>query len=366
MDRSSFRHLSPRGAGPLAFALLLGAVAGCGRGGPGGFKFPPMPVETAEVQQGPVLDRFEVVGTIEAGEAITVVAEINAQVASLPFREGGAIAQGGLIAQLDDSQLRAEVDRATAERDQRKTTYERVKSIVDQGAGTPQDLDDASAALRVAEANLALAQARLAKTRITAPFDGILGARRVSPGAYVRAGEPITNLARVRELRIVFSAPERYLGQLRRGASVTVTSTAFPGDSLAGRIDVVDPVIDTGTRSVTVVALASNAGGKFRPGMSADVSAVLARRSNALTIPSEAVFVEGTQPYVYVVNPDSTFQRAAVTLGTRLAYSVEVSSGLAAGQRVVRAGHQKLAQLENLPVKAKVLPIQSQPGVATP
>ena len=364
MSPSYFRCAPARSAASVAVALLLGIAAGCGPRGPGGFNFPPMPVETAEVKQGPVLDRFEVVGTIEAGEAITVVAEINAQVASLPFQEGGAIAQGGLIAQLDDSQLRAEADRATAERDQRKTTYDRVKSIVDQSAGAPQDLDDASAALRVAEANLDLQKARLAKTRITAPFDGILGARRVSPGAYIRAGDPITNLARVRDLRIVFSAPERYLGQLKKGAAVSVSSTAFPGSTLSGRIDVVDPVIEPGTRSVTIVARAANTGGRFRPGMSANVSAVLSQREGALTIPGEAVFVEGDQSYVFVVNPDSSFQRVAVTLGTRLADAVEVVRGLEPGQRVVRAGHQKLAQFEHLPVKPKVFPVQSQPAAA--
>jgi membrane fusion protein (multidrug efflux system) len=362
MPRSLFPSVSSRAAAALALAALAGLLPGCGKRGPGGFSFPPMPVETVEVSRGPVLDRFEVVGTIEAGDAITVVAEISAQVTSLPFQEGGGIAKGGLIAQLDDAQLRADVDRATAERDQRRTTYDRVKSIVDQSAGAPQDLDDASAALRVAEANLALAQARLAKTRITAPFDGILGARRVSPGAFVRAGDPITNLARVRELRIVFSVPERYLGQLRRGAAVRAASTAFPGDSLAGRIDAIDPVIDPATRSATVVARAWNPGGKFRPGMSADISAVLSQRQDALTIPGEAVFVEGDQPFVYVVNTDSTFQRAPVTLGTRLADAVEVVSGLTAGQRVVRAGQQKLAQLERMPGKPKVLPIQSAPG----
>lgn len=344
-----------------ALAATFLGTGGCGQKGPGGFNFPPTPVETAPVTQGPVVDRFGAVGTIEAGDAITVVSEIAAQVVSLPFREGGPIEKGGLIAQLDDSQLKAELARAEAEREQRKTSFERVKSIVDQGAGAPQDLDDAAAALGVAEANLDLAKARLAKTRITAPFSGIVGARRVSPGAYLRAGDPIADLAKIDELRIYFSAPERYLGLLKRGASVSVSTTAYPGYTITGRIDVVDPVIDPGTRSATVVARAPNPGHRFRPGMSADVSAVLSRRENALTIPNEAVFVEGNQSYVFVVNPDSSFQRAAVTLGTRLADAVEVVKGLEAGQRVVRAGHQKLVQFENLPMKPKVAPIQSQP-----
>jgi membrane fusion protein (multidrug efflux system) len=360
--RTSWRHI----LAPAALASVSLLAGGCAPRGPGGFGIPVLPVETAPVVLGPVFDRFEAVGTIEAGDAITVVSEIAAQVVSLPFREGGSIERGGLIAQLDDSQLKAELARAQAEREQRKTTYERVKTIVEEAAGAPQDLDDAAAALGVAQANLDLAEARLAKTRITAPFAGILGARRVSPGAVLRPGDPITDLARIDELRVTFSVPERYMGKLQAGASVSVSTTAYPGRVITGRIDVVDPVLDPGTRSATVVARAPNPGLRFRPGMSADVSAVLSRRENALSIPSEAVFVEGDQAYVFVVNPDSTFQRAAVSLGTRQADAVEVVKGLEAGQRVVRAGHQKLVQFENFPMKPKVIPIPSQPGTGGP
>src|SRR2546428_1223338 len=99
----------------LAAAPILIALAGCARGGAGGpgggggFRPPPMPVETASVVQSRVADRFEAVGTIEASEAITVVSEIDGVVVQLPFHEGSAVAKGGLIAQLDDAQLRAEV-----------------------------------------------------------------------------------------------------------------------------------------------------------------------------------------------------------------------------------------------------------------
>jgi len=342
--------------------LLLVALAGCGKGGAGGmgFKPPPMPVETAPVVQGRVADRFEAVGSIEASEAITVVSEIDGTVVRLPFQEGTSIARGGLIAQLDDAQLRAEVNRTEALRDQTQSTYNRVKSVVDQGAGAPQDLDDAAAALKVAEANLALARSRLSKTHIQAPFSGALGARRVSPGAFIRAGQAITDLANLSELRVNFSAPERYLGQLHRGAEVAIGTTAYPGYALRGRIDVVDPVLDPTTRSARIVARVRNPGGKFRPGMSANVSAVLSQRQNALTIPSEAIFAEGDQSFAYVVKADSTVTRSALTLGTRLTDVVEVVKGLSPGQTIVRTGHQKLFE------GAKVIPVNSHPAGQTP
>jgi membrane fusion protein (multidrug efflux system) len=321
----------------------------------GGFKMPPMPVETATVTQSTVTDPFEAVGTIEAEDAITVVSEIDATVIRLPFREGEAIAKGGLIAQLDDAQLRAEEVRAEAVLEQRKTSYQRIKTITDEGLGTQQNLDDAAAALKVAEAELALIRARLQKTRIVAPFAGIVGARQVSPGAFLRAGSPITELAQVDRLRINFSAPERYYSSLQRGAAVKVSTTAYPGYELTGRVDVIEPVVDQATRRAKIVARIDNPGAKFRPGMSANVTVVLSERENALVIPSEAVFVEGNQALVFVIQADSTVARTPIELGTRLRERVEVLNGLAAGTMVVRAGHQKLFP------GAKVMPISATP-----
>jgi len=339
----------------LAFSALF-LFAECSSKGPGGFSMPPMPVEVAEAKAQRVADRFEAIGTIEAIEAITVVSEIDGAVVKLPFQEGSFIRKGELIALLDDSQLAAELSRAEALRDQSKVNYDRMKSVVDQQAGAPQDLDDAAASLKVAEANLALARARFAKTRIVAPFDGSIGARRVSVGTFLRTGQMITELANIDEIRVNFTAPERVLHQVTRGAEVTVSTTAYAGYSLKGKIIAMEPVVDAATRTTRVVARVANSGRRFRPGMSANVSAVLAERLSAITIPNEAVFATGNQSFVFVVKPDSTASRVPVTLGTRLADVVEVVGGLQAGTQVVRAGHQKLFD------GAKVMPVGSQPA----
>jgi membrane fusion protein (multidrug efflux system) len=227
---------------------------------------------------------------------------------------------------------------------------------VEAKAGSEQDLDDAKAALQVAGADLALAEARLAKTRIRAPFSGIVGVRRISPGAFVNPGDPITVLARIEKMRVVFYSPERNLARLKLGSPVTVSTTAYTGYEVTGPITAVDPVLDEITRSSRVVAQVPNPEDRFRPGMSATVSAVLSQREGALTIPSEAVFMEGNQAFVFVVNADSMVAKQAVTLGTRLPASVEVLEGLAENQVIVRAGHQKLFP------GAKVMPIPSGAG----
>jgi membrane fusion protein (multidrug efflux system) len=339
----------------LSMALVLSHCSKQnGRGG--GFSLPPMPVEITPAKLQKVTDRFEAVGTIEAMEAITAVSEIEGAIVSLPFLEGRFIKKGAVIARLDDTQLAAEVARAEALHMQSHVMYERVKAVVDQKAGTPQDLDDAAAGLKVADANLALAKARLAKAQVVAPFDGIIGARKVSTGAFLRAGQPITELANIDDIRVHFSAPERLLSQLSRGAEVTVSTAAFPGYAQTGKILAIEPNLDPGTRSARIIARVSNPGRKFRPGMSANVTVVLSERANAVTVPNEAVFASGDQSFVFVVKVDSTAARVPVKLGTRLVDVVEVVQGLEAGMHVVRAGHQKLFD------GAKVLPIGAPKG----
>jgi membrane fusion protein (multidrug efflux system) len=312
---------------------------------------PPTPVETTVVEATRIADRFTGVGTVEPSESVTVVFEVDGRVVDLPFVEGGRVARGAVLARLDDAQPRAELERARALLEHARTEQQRLERLVAQQISAPQALDNARADLRVAEANVTVAEAHQAKMVVTAPFGGVLGSRLVSPGAYVHAGEALTDLAALEQVKVSFSAPERLLSVLRPGASVAITTTASPGRVLEGSVSLVDPMLDAGTRSAHVVARVDNADGALLPGMSATVDVVLAERNDAIAVPSEAVFAEGTQALVYVVQENGTVKRQPVVLGTRQAELVEVREGLSAGQRIVRTGHQKLFD------GAKVMPI---------
>ena len=338
----------------LSLPILFSAGCSDQDSAGGQFSMPPMPVEVAAVNEQEMSDTFTAIGTIEAMEEITVVSEIDGVITNIPFEEGSYVKRGQLITKLDDSQLEAELIRSEALFTQSQATYNRIKSIVDQKAGTPQDLDDALASLKVAEANLKLAKTRFEKTRIIAPFDGLIGSRKVSVGTFLRAGEPIAELANLNNLRVTFFAPEKFLSQLKRGAEVTVSTTVFPRHKVTGNIIAIEPVLDPDTRTVQITARVQNPGQKFRSGMSADVSVVLSERMNALTVPNESVFASGNQSFVFIVNPDSTVLRKPVTLGLQLSDVVEVLDGLNPGMQIVRAGHQKLFD------GAKVMPITNQ------
>jgi membrane fusion protein, multidrug efflux system len=344
------------GAAFLAPLFLSTACRGKkGAAGPGGgaAAMPPMPVEVAEATRGNVQERLHALGTIEAAERVKITAEIDQIARELPFDEGRIVHKGQVLAVLNDSELRAEVGRAQALRNQARVSAERFEQLSRERIASPQDLDNARAALEVAEANLRLAQARLAKTRIVAPFSGVVGSRLVSPGVYLRAGDVITELARIDTVKVAFAVPERYLSDLRRGAQVKVSTVAFPGKEFTGAVNVVDPILDPTTRSARLSAVIPNPLAELRPGMSADVSAVLAERAQAITVPDEAVFAEGERNVLFVVQPDSTVVHRVVKLGARQPGRVEIREGLQGGEKVVRAGHQKLFE------GAKVQPVSS-------
>ncbi len=356
--RERFWTISGPGvAAALAAAGLLALSAGCSeKKDPGNFAPPPMAVEVAEAKPGPVRETLQALGTVEAFERVKVSTEIDTVVLELPFEEGRLVEEGQPLALLNDRELSAEARRAEALRDQAQLNFERFEQLSKENIASFQDRDNAQAALKVAEANLKLSQARLAKTRIVAPFSGAVGRRLVSPGAFLKAGDVVTDLARIDRVKLTFAVPERYLAELKRGAKVTVTTVAYPGKEFTGTVDFVNPILDPGTRSASLLAVIPNPRGELRPGMSADVKAVLAERPNAITVPDEAIFAEGDRNYLYVVKPDSTVTRRAVRLGSRQPGRVEVTDGLQPGEKVVRAGHQKLFE------GAKISPVESAPA----
>lgn len=347
---------------PAAIFIALMVATGCVKpeapGSAGGFTPPPTPVEIATVEARGMTDRFAALGSIEASEFVIVAAEIGGRIVDLPFEEGTDVRRGQILVRLDPSQLAAEVEHAEAVLANQRATLERMTRMAAQDIASRQSLDDATAGVSMAQATLAVARARLGKTAIAAPFDGVVGSRLVSVGAVVTPGQPITLVAAIDEIKVVFSAPERFLGLLKLGSEVAVATTAWPDHPVTGRIAVVDPALDPATRTVRMTARAANVERRLRPGMSADVSVSIAERPGALTVDAEAVFFEGDQALVYLVNDDGTVARTPLSLGTRRADVVEVVSGLGQGQRVVRAGHQKLYP------GAMVAPVDSRPGEA--
>lgn len=286
---------------------------------------------------------IKAVGTLRANESIMIRPEIAGRIRQIWFQEGQAVEKDQLLIEMDDSELQAELTQAAAQLKVSRLTYERLKQLDLDGKRyvTKQQLDEVAGALQVSQAHHALYATRLAKTKIRAPFAGMTGIRRVSPGDFVGTGLNLVNLEDLDQLKIDFKVPETLLRHLAPGQTIDLTTDAYPGDTFHGTVYVIDPQIDMSTRSVQVRARIPNPQQRLRPGMFAQVLLTFGQEERALVIPEEALMPKQNKTYVYLAQ-DGTAQQREVTLGTRTRGFVQVLDGLTEQDTVVRVGHHKL------------------------
>jgi membrane fusion protein, multidrug efflux system len=204
-----------------------------------------------------------------------------------------------------------------------------------------QEYDEIHATLAEAQARRALAQTRLEKATLRAPFSGILGLRRVSPGDYVKKGQDLVNLEALDPIKIDLQLPERYSGYVRLGQIMSVRVDTLPDKSLHGEIYAVDPRLDESSRSVLLRGQIPNPEGKLRPGMFACTTLILRERKSALWVPEQALVIMGNSLFVYRV-VDGKAALVKVYIGLRRPGEVEVINGLTAGDVVITDGQMKL------------------------
>jgi membrane fusion protein (multidrug efflux system) len=321
-----------KGDPPKEAAGKAGGPAGPGKGPAG-----PAPVEVVALKPVRVQEAIAAVGSLRSNESVVLRPEVSGRIATIGFRDGQTVRRGQLLVGLDATLNEAEVAQARAEFDLATSNLRRTEDLARKNFVSSSAQDQAASNVQVAEARLKLAEARLAKMKIVAPFDGVVGIRNVSIGDYVRDGADLVNVEDIRTLKADFRLPERYLPQLKPGLPVEVAADALPGSAYAGAIEAINPRIDASGRSLEVRARLDNADGRLRPGMFARVRVLLGDRPNALMVPEEAVVPLGDDFFVYTV-ADGKAKRVRVKLGVRRDAQVELLEGVKPGEQVVTAG----------------------------
>ncbi|MGD9508263.1 MAG: efflux RND transporter periplasmic adaptor subunit [Geminicoccaceae bacterium] len=349
-------------------AQEAGPPGGPGHGGPDG----PVPVEAQPVRVGVAETTIDAVGTLISNESVVLRPEVDGRIATINFVEGARVAKGDVLVELDSSVERAELAQAQAQQILARSNFERAKELRRNNAGTQRALDEADAALRTANALVDLAQARLDKRRLVAPFDAWSGLRNVSPGDFVTTDTKIVNLEQTDPLKVDFRVPELFLPALAQGQRITLEIDAYPGESFLGTVRALNPLIDATGRAVVIRAEIANDGGKLRPGLFARVRLTLAERQNAIFVPEQAVQPQGDKAFLFRVveggDGKSLAKLTPVELGARRAGEVEVMQGLKAGDVVVDGGLLKIRDgvpVEILPMRGEAAPKIAQDKPAT-
>ncbi|MFI4956762.1 MAG: efflux RND transporter periplasmic adaptor subunit [Gammaproteobacteria bacterium] len=312
-----------------------------GRTGKGNFAFPKPVVTVATVTVSPMPVIVNALGSMMAENEADVTSELSGTVTEVAFEEGTMVDKGMLLVQINDALQASTLAQRQAEEVLANLDYHRLKNLIGKGAISQQEVDKAEANLKVAQANVAFAQAELNKTDIRAPFKGRLDLRNVSPGQYITSGQNLVRIVDKSSLKLRYAVPERFLSQLALDKPVTFHTSAFPDNVFEGKVSFVSPQVDVETRTITVEAHFENPNEALSPGLSGEAMQVLSENPNALSVPEESLVATITGYQVYVIKEDKVASRP-VTIGSRTNGRVEILKGLEAGETVVARGQQSL------------------------
>ncbi|HSJ30947.1 MAG TPA: efflux RND transporter periplasmic adaptor subunit [Longimicrobiales bacterium] len=311
-------------------------------------------VEVLELAAESFEDVIGITGTVEAERDVTIASEESGVVREVFADKGRSVRAGQPILKIDDRVLRAQYDQAVSEAALARETYDRQRRLwEDEKIGSEMNFLRAKYGAETADANARMLAARLERTVVRAPIDGILDARFAEVGAMVGPGTPVARIIDIDPLKVLGGVPERYAGDIRTGATATVVLDNFGDRQFAGRIRFVGAAVNEMNRTFPVEVTIPNSAGALKPGMVAKVQLARGDSRQALVVPREAVLRTETGYIVYVVREEAgrpVAQATAVVLGPGLANRIVLESGVQAGDRVIVVGQQQVANGDNVEV----------------
>lgn len=299
-----------------------------------------VPVFTLAVARTLFADEVEALGTTRAAESVDVTARVTNVITEILFTEGEQVERGAPLVQLESSEARADQAAAEAKLVESRGQYERSRELLRTNAVSTSQVEQLRAVMRADEAALAAAASRLRDHMVSAPFAGVVGLRRVSIGTLVSPGTVITTIDNLDTVLLDFDVPETHLSGVEAGQTLTARGAAYPGVEFTGIVETVDTRVDPVSRAVTVRARLPNTQQLLRPGMFMTVR-VLRESTPLLLVPEQALVPRQTRQYLYVVR-NGVAHETLVESGRRTPGSVEIVSGIDAGDTIVVEGTQHL------------------------
>jgi membrane fusion protein (multidrug efflux system) len=307
---------------------------------------PPAVIAATEVTAETWRPALRAVGSLKAVNGIAVTTEVAGIVSKIRFESGSTVEKGDVLLELDRDVDLAALAALRADARLSEVQFRRAEDLLPKRALSQSEFDEAKARYDAARARVAEQAAVMDLKTVRAPFGGRLGIRRVDLGQYLEPGQAIVSLQALDPIYVDYTLPERHLREVSVGQEVEVRLEALPGEVFTGRILAVEPGVEEGTRSVAVRATLSNPAGRMLPGMFAEVRTLAPESQEVLTVPRTAISFNTYGDFAFVITEGEdgklTAKRHQVTTGASRAGRVVVEEGLAAGDRVVRAGLVKL------------------------
>ena len=293
-------------------------------------------------------------GTLLPDEEVDLAFETSGKVVGLFFTEGTRVKKGNLLAKINDKPLQAQLLKLQAQQKLTKEREFRQRQLLERDAISQESYDQVATELQSIEADIQLIESRIAETELRAPFDGIVGLRFISEGAFASTQTKIVRLVKNIPIKIEFSIPERYAGQIQPGYPITFEIDG-EDKNFNAKVYAVDPMVDVNTRTIVARALYPNNNEELKPGRFASVKATLSQIENTVSVPTQAIIPEMSGEKVFVYKGGKA-REVKVKLGLRTESHVQVRSGLQFGDTLLTTAILQLRQ--GIPVQLDTLVVQ--------
>lgn len=307
---------------------------------------PPQTVTTTVVKYSDWQPEISAVGSVRAVRGVDITTEVTGLVRSVDFRSGDDARRGQILVHLNADSDTATLHSLEAAADLAATVYARDKMQFEAQAISQAQLDADAADLKNKRAQAAAQAALVEKKTLRAPFDGRLGITTVNPGQYLNTGDKVVTLQELDPVYVDFRLPQEQLAQVHPGLEVRLSLDAFPGESFPGKINAVDPLVDSGSRNFQAEATVANPARKLLPGMFVRVTVLSGAKQSYLTLPQTSITFNPYGSTVFLVVKDEkgkrTAQQGFVTTGATRGDQIAVLKGIKEGDEVVTSGQLKL------------------------
>lgn len=286
----------------------------------------------------------ESTGTLRPDEEVDLSFETSGKIVSIRFTEGTRVKKGDLLGKINDRPLQAQLQKLLATKKLIEAKEFRQRSLLNKDAISQESYDQIVTELQTLSADIKLIEARISETELRAPFDGIIGLRYLSEGAYATSSTKIAKLIKISPLKIEFSIPGKYAQEIKIGYPITFMVNQKNYDA---SVYAVDPKIDVNTRTLVLRGLYPNKNEELKAGNFAEIKLQMSNIENAISIPTEALIPEmdGEKVFVYRSGKASSVN---VEIGLRTASEIQITKGLNFGDTLLTTGILQLR--ENLPI----------------
>jgi membrane fusion protein (multidrug efflux system) len=339
----------------LGCSLLL--VIGCGKKETKQVKERIANVRVQAAEKKPLRPFVEAIGNLKADDEVVVSAEVDGVIRSMTADEGDGIARGAMLATIADTDYdlemkrnEAAVNQAEASRENIRLEYQRKQTLYKEELITKQQFEDVTTRLSLAEsqcesakAGLALAKAKLAKTKVSSPLQGIVKEKKVSTGDYVRSGTPLFTIIHTDVLKLDFTVTEQDAAKIKVGQDVVFRVDSVPEKEYRGRVKTIYPHLDEKTRTLKVEALIPNGDHSLKPGLFARVTLYTGAARETIVVRANAILYDESKTKIFVVE-DNLAKGRDVKIGAKYGDMQEILTGVKDKEIVVVVGQSNLAE----------------------